>query len=475
MQAIDGWWAHDRAAGVFTHRGTGERITVTKFETDSASLPTAQMRERLNTRWPVVRFDYEFADLRYPMLAELRVIRQRTIALRPVDCFWLLDHNASLDLWRRQEGTAGRYPSYGLWFAADRALTDVLVSHSDGLLSPTLETLSKAATAGAEPILGPPLTEYAKLHPPQPPRYHLPRRGPLRVATIGGWINGTWIENCGCRYGDPLVRVIPSLSPMVAPVPDMARSQPHWKLVETDVPVTLEEISILSRQAFASGGATVPSFPYFRRVKDAPIATRGLFYPVIGFRKATVLANTEAGCALFRKTTFRPTSHSAEPETPHSSLVFTCSAFEHQFEFTRPLILRDPTHTEYPLTVFDAPKLQEMLVEGRSVPIASPILLRRERFGALGEGRHPADQVTAGDDQGLPQLRAVRDDPRLSLFVEEQISSAIAAHVGDLEMLLGTVPSSTAWERYFIDAHQHSLKNFKRSTLSTGLPWTAYM
>lgn len=130
------WWTFDAAAKRYRHRTSGEEIRLIGLaDSVDASGP-----------WPWLRFEYGHPDEKawYPLLVEIKRGEpepQRGIAQwvdvikaapfeyedrhqfpRSDFVFWRVDHDRSLELWRRETGQPDAYPTYGLWRRADLAV-----------------------------------------------------------------------------------------------------------------------------------------------------------------------------------------------------------------------------------------------------------------------------------------------------------------------------------------------------------------
>lgn len=148
MTHVYGWWDYDETdRPSLINRTTGERLRyagVVKPE----DVPSASF-------W--MRFDYESAGIRYPLLVELaeelywpRPFMKNKGALKDT---LKIDHLRSAALWRREANVEAEYPPYGVWRRVDDCATDAL-----------------ACWPG------------------------LPEVGafPVQLIVVGGWLNGAW-------------------------------------------------------------------------------------------------------------------------------------------------------------------------------------------------------------------------------------------------------------------------------------------
>jgi hypothetical protein len=129
------WWRYEAADKTFRHRATGEELRFV------GSLPG----EEGTTIWPWYRFDYVHTaeDVAYPLVVQWREGRpepangiaqwvdweragaveyeERAPFGRSSFPMWVVDHDRSLALWRRETAAADALPTYGLWRRADLA------------------------------------------------------------------------------------------------------------------------------------------------------------------------------------------------------------------------------------------------------------------------------------------------------------------------------------------------------------------
>ena len=174
-----GWWTFDPETQSLVNRVSGQRI-----RHEGAADETGG-RARL-------RFSYQDADVRYPVLVTARSepyggagydLRDPTRRSRA----WSIDHSASAAAWRRLANADAAHPPYGLWRRVDDALFDALACWP-----PTDRT-------GPEPS---------------------------RIDSWGGWSNGAWVpplRRVGAGRAEkttPVERgVAPYLEPLASPAP----------------------------------------------------------------------------------------------------------------------------------------------------------------------------------------------------------------------------------------------------------------
>jgi len=148
-----GWWIFDAETQTLINSVSGQRV---RFEgiVDGSSPPSPSL-----SSGPVrLRFSYEDAEARYPVLVTARYetyggagYDRRDIARRTLS--WSIDHLGSAAEWRQSSGTDEEAPPYGLWRRVDETLFDALACWP------------KTELTGAEP---------------------------WRVDSWGGWLNGVW-------------------------------------------------------------------------------------------------------------------------------------------------------------------------------------------------------------------------------------------------------------------------------------------
>jgi hypothetical protein len=120
MKQVFGWWHLDSEALALINAVSGERI---------------RFRDRRLIEQPEevqgsIRLDYEYSDLRYPLVVESL---PRTVEYGlpgtsgPVSSRnWRLDHVRSAETWRREQNQDAAHPPYGVWRRVDDCATDGL-------------------------------------------------------------------------------------------------------------------------------------------------------------------------------------------------------------------------------------------------------------------------------------------------------------------------------------------------------------
>jgi len=148
-----GWWTFDAETQTLINRVSDQRIRFESAVDDAGSLlhPPASGPARL-------RFSYQDADIRYPVLVTARYETYGGPGFDHGDSDrlslgWSIDHVASAMEWCRSYGADADIPPYGLWRRVDDALFDALACW------PSNEA------AGPEPD---------------------------RIDSWGGWLNGAW-------------------------------------------------------------------------------------------------------------------------------------------------------------------------------------------------------------------------------------------------------------------------------------------
>src|SRR5262245_31164093 len=114
-----GWWIYDAETRTLINRVSGQRVRL-----EHEAEPMAGGLARL-------RFAYEDAEVRYPVLV---TARRETYGGSGYDhrdesrhsLAWSIDHGASAAAWRRLTGTDSEVPPYGLWRRVDATLFDAL-------------------------------------------------------------------------------------------------------------------------------------------------------------------------------------------------------------------------------------------------------------------------------------------------------------------------------------------------------------
>ena len=147
------WWTFDAQTQTLLNRASGQRV---RF--DGAVADAGTLLRRPASGPTRMRFSYEDAEVRYPLLVTSRSESYGSPGYDHRDrgrqsLSWSIDHVASAEQWRRSSGIDAEIPPYGLWRRVDDALFDALACWP-----PTEAT-------GPEPS---------------------------RIDAWGGWVNGTW-------------------------------------------------------------------------------------------------------------------------------------------------------------------------------------------------------------------------------------------------------------------------------------------
>jgi hypothetical protein len=115
MQPYPSWWLVDIGRAAAASPDTNQRISYVGKAADDPELGLMSIQHRF---W--MRYDYEDAECRYPLLVEWQNER-RSGTQR-----WRVDHIRSAALWRRESASAAANPTYGLWRRVDDASTRAL-------------------------------------------------------------------------------------------------------------------------------------------------------------------------------------------------------------------------------------------------------------------------------------------------------------------------------------------------------------
>jgi hypothetical protein len=184
VQPYASWWSVDAGQAAAVSPDTNQRISYVGRAADDADLGLVSTQHRY---W--MRFDYEDAECKYPLLVEWQNERRGGTQR------WRLDHIRSAALWRRESASAAANPSYGQWRRVDDAITQALTRWP------------------ATDVIGP---------------------APSSICINGGWHNGTWT---GQYYRSLSTRTAPDkyLGP---PLVSLAEAAPSpWRFVnQSSVP-----------------------------------------------------------------------------------------------------------------------------------------------------------------------------------------------------------------------------------------------
>jgi hypothetical protein len=193
-----GWWTFDAETQTLVNRASDQRVRFEGAVDDAGSLlhPAASGPARL-------RFSYQDADVRYPVLV---IARYETYGGPGFDhgdsdrllLSWSIDHLASAAEWRRSCRTHAEVPPYGLWRRVDDALFDALACW------PSSEA------SGPEPS---------------------------RIDSWAGWFNGEWspsLRRVGAGRAEKNTPVESGVRPFLEPLGSPPLS---WQCRRPDAPV----------------------------------------------------------------------------------------------------------------------------------------------------------------------------------------------------------------------------------------------
>lgn len=115
MQPYASWWSVDPDGATAVSPETKQQIRHIGKAADDTELRLVSSQHRF---W--MRFEYEDAECKYPLLVEWQNERRGGTQR------WRVDHIRSAALWRREAASAAANPAYGLWRRADDAITQAL-------------------------------------------------------------------------------------------------------------------------------------------------------------------------------------------------------------------------------------------------------------------------------------------------------------------------------------------------------------
>ncbi len=186
-----GWWTFDAETQTLINRLSGQRIRFEGAEDGAKGLPRPPAQ---------LRFSYEDAEVRYPVLV---TARRETYGGPGFDhgdgkrtsLSWSIDHLASAAEWRRASNASAEVPPYGFWRRVDDALFNSLACWP--------------SSEGAGPA-------------------------PARVDAWGGWSNGVWSPRLR-RVGAPQVATEIPLESGVRPFLEPLDSPPlSWRFADAE-------------------------------------------------------------------------------------------------------------------------------------------------------------------------------------------------------------------------------------------------
>jgi hypothetical protein len=196
MQPYSSWWSVDPGRAAAVSPETNQRISYVGRAADDSELGLVSIRQRF---W--MRFDYEDAECRYPLLVEWQNER-RSGTQR-----WRIDHIRSAALWRRESASAAANPTYGLWRRADDATTRALTRwpvtdaigpapanisvnggwHNGAWTDQYYRSLSTRQIANSHKYLGAPLVSLAE---PAPSPWEFVSQSSAPRNVVSGWLGG---------------------------------------------------------------------------------------------------------------------------------------------------------------------------------------------------------------------------------------------------------------------------------------------
>jgi hypothetical protein len=206
-----GWWTFDAETQTLRNRVSGQRVCFEGTVDDAGTL-----LHRPASGPARLRFSYEDAEVRYPLLVTPRSDTYGGPGYDHRDrgrlsLSWSIDHVASAVEWRRSFAADAEMPPYGLWRRVDDALFDALACWPPN------------EATGPEPS---------------------------RIDACGGWLNGIWsprLRRVGGGRADKQTVVEDGLRPFIEPLASPALS---WHFVDAEKAVA---------RASLAGVRTLPS------------------------------------------------------------------------------------------------------------------------------------------------------------------------------------------------------------------------
>jgi hypothetical protein len=194
MQPYAGWWSADPSRAAAVSPDTNQRISYIGRAADDSDLGLVSIQHRF---W--MRFEYEDAECKYPLLIEWQNERRGGTQR------WRVDHIRSAALWRREAASAASNPAYGLWRRADDAITQALARwpatdaigpapsgicinggwHNGAWTGQYYRSLSTRQIAKSKKYLGPPLVSLAE---PAPSPWKFVSQSSAPPNVVSGWL-----------------------------------------------------------------------------------------------------------------------------------------------------------------------------------------------------------------------------------------------------------------------------------------------